>query len=130
MESCCRWCCTQTGGFVLIRGGSSSGNVSGSLDADGSVRVTGGTIVALGGICELPASSSCPVVKMQRKSFSAGEYALKTSGGDVIASFTLNASYSSCWICSDGFTVGSSYSITKDGSSFASWTQSSQTTSN
>ena len=121
---------TQTGGFVLIRGGSSSGNVSGSLDADGSVRVTGGTIVALGGICELPASSSCPVVKMQRKTFSAGEYALKTSGGDVIASFTLDASYTSCWICSDGFTVGSSYSITKDGSSFASWAQSSQTTSN
>ena len=121
---------TQTGGFVLIRGGSSSGNVSGSLDADGSVKVTGGTIVALGGICELPASSSCPVVKMQRKTFSAGEYVLKTSGGDVIASFTLNASYSSCWICSDGFAVGSSYSIAKDGSSFASWTQSAQTTSN
>ena len=121
---------TQTGGFVLIRGGSSSGNVSGSLDADGSVRVTGGTIVALGGICELPASSSCPVVKMQRKSFAAGEYALKNADGDVIASFTLGASYSSCWICSDGFTVGSSYSITKDGSSFASWTQSSQTTTN
>ena len=121
---------TQTGGFVLIRGGSSSGNVSGSLDADGSVKVTGGTIVALGGICELPASSSCPVVKMQRKTFSAGEYVLKTSGGDVIASFTLNASYSSCWICSDGFTVGSGYTITKDGSSFASWTQSSQTTTN
>ena len=120
---------TQTGGFVLIRGGSSSGNVSGSLDADGSVKVTGGTIVALGGICELPASSSCPIVKMQRKTFSAGEYAIKNASGDVVASFTLAASYTSCWICSDGFTVGSSYSITKDGASFASWTQSSQTTS-
>ena len=120
---------TQTGGFVLIRGGSSSGNVSGSLDADGSVKVTGGTIVALGGICELPASSSRPVVKMQRKSFSAGEYVLKNAAGEVIASFTLPSSYSSCWICSDGFTVGESYTLTRDGSTFASWTQSSQTTS-
>ena len=120
---------TQTGGFVLIRGGSSSGNVAGSLDADGSVKVTGGTIVALGGICELPASSSRPVVKMQRKSFAAGEYVLKNATGDVVASFTLSSGYSTCWICSDGFTVGESYTLTRDGATFASWTQSSQTTS-
>ena len=119
---------TQTGGFVLIMGGSSQGNMAGSLDADGSVKVTGGTIVALGGICELPASSSCPVVKMQRKSFAAGSYVLQTSSGDAVASFTLPSSYSSCWICSDGFTVGSSYALKRDGSTFASWTQSAQTT--
>ena len=120
---------TQTGGFVLIKGGSSQGNVAGSLDTDGSVSVTGGTIIALGGICELPGSSSKPIVKMQRKSFPAGTYTLQSSSGDVIASFTLTSSYSSCWICSDGFSTGSSYAIVKDGSTFVSWTQSSQSTS-
>lgn len=38
----------QTGGFVLVKGGSSSGNVSGSIDVDGTVTITGGTCVALG----------------------------------------------------------------------------------
>ncbi len=117
---------TQTGGFVLIMGGSSQGNMAGSLDTDGSVKVTGGTIVALGGICELPASSSRPVVKMQRKSFSAGTYVLRNAAGETIATFTLASSYSSCWICSDGFTTGSSYTLTRNGSTFATWTQSSQ----
>lgn len=120
---------TQTGGFVLIMGGNSSGNVAGSLDTDDTVSVTGGTIVALGGICELPGSSSSPVVKMQRKSFSAGSYVLKNASGDAVASFTLPSSYTSCWICSDGFTVGGSYTLVKDGSTFASWTQSSQSVS-
>ena len=41
----------QTGGFVLVKGGSSSGNVSGSIDVDGTVTITGGTCVALGGVC-------------------------------------------------------------------------------
>ena len=47
----------QTGGFVLVKGGSSSGNVSGSIDVDGTVTITGGTCVALGGICETPVNS-------------------------------------------------------------------------
>ena len=47
----------QTGGMVLVKGGSSSGNVSGSIDVDGTVTITGGTCVALGGICETPVNS-------------------------------------------------------------------------
>ena len=47
----------QTGGFVLVKSGSSSGNVSGSIDVDGTVTITGGTCVALGGVCETPVNS-------------------------------------------------------------------------
>ncbi|MCQ2427071.1 MAG: carbohydrate-binding domain-containing protein [Clostridia bacterium] len=116
---------TQTGGFVLIRGGNAQGNVAGSLDTDGTVKVTGGTLIALGGICELPASGSSPVVKMQRKSFPAGEYIFGDAEGNVIAAFRLESGYTSCWICSDSMKTGGSYQIVKDGSVFASWKQSS-----
>ena len=117
---------TQTGGFVLIRGGSSQGNMAGSLDTDRGVTVTGGTIIALGGICETPSGSSCPVAVMQRKTFGAGSYVLKAADGTEIASFTLTSNYTSCWICSDAFKTGGNYTLTKDGATFATWTQSSQ----
>ena len=48
---------TQSGGMVLVKGGSSSGQVSGSIDVDGNITITGGTCVALGGICETPVNS-------------------------------------------------------------------------
>lgn len=48
---------TQSGGMVFVKGGSSSGQVSGSIDVDGNITITGGTCVALGGICETPVNS-------------------------------------------------------------------------
>ncbi len=116
----------MSGGIVLVKGGSSSGNVSGSVDLDRELTVTGGTIIAIGGICETPGKNSCNYVKANRKSFTAGKYVLSDSNGNTIFEFELSTSYSSVWICSDEFALNQKYLLTKDGSSFMSWTQTSQ----
>lgn len=84
---------TQSGGMVLVKGGSSSGQVSGSIDVDGNITITGGTCVALGGICETPVNSVNAYV-FSSVSFNAGSYSVKDSSGNEIISFTLNNSYS------------------------------------
>ena len=117
----------MTGGTVLVLGGAQMGNMAGSVDADGTVTVTGGTIVALGGICQLPASGSVNTYVSSGTSFSAGSYSIKDASGNVIVSFTLNGSFSSCWIASDAFQLSASYTVEKDGSTLLSWTQSSST---
>ena len=117
----------QTGGFVLVLGGSSQGSMAGSVDVDGSVTVTGGTIVALGGICETPSNGSVNTYVSSGTSFSAGSYVLKDSDGTEVLTFTLTGSYSSCWIASSALALGKTYTLYKDGSQVLSWTQSSST---
>ena len=117
----------MTGGTVLVLGGAQMGGMAGSVDADGTVTVTGGTIVALGGICQTPQSGSVNTYVSNGTSFSAGAYRIADASGNTIFSFDLNGSYSSCWIASDAFALNGSYTVEKDGSTFLSWTQSSQT---
>ena len=116
---------TMSGGTVLVKGGSSSGRVSGSVDVDGTVTVTGGTIIALGGICETPSGGSVNTYASSGTAFSAGEYALTGPDGEIF-SFSLSASYSSVWIASDRLTLNQSYTLSRDGTALLSWTQSSQ----
>lgn len=116
----------QTGGFVLVKGGSSSGNVSGSIDVDGTVTITGGTCVALGGICETPANSVNAYV-LSSVSFSSGSYSLKDASGNEVISFTVDGSFSNGWICSDTLTTGTSYTLYRGSDSIADWTQESGT---
>ena len=118
---------TMSGGFVLVKGGSSSGMVAGSIDVDGSITVTGGTLIALGGICETPSSGSVNTFIQSGTSFSAGEYTLTDSSGNKILSFELNASYTSVWIASDALAQGETYTLKQDGSQVLSWTQDSAT---
>lgn len=120
---------TVSGGFVLVKGGSSSGQVAGSIDVEKTVTVTGGTVVAFGCICETPSGSSCYTMYASRKSFSSGSYAVKDGDGSTLFEFELPASYSSLWISSEYFSSGSSYKLEKDGSSVLSWKQSSKTVS-
>ena len=117
---------TQSGGMVLVKGGSSSGQVSGSIDVDGNITITGGTCVALGGICETPVNSVNAYV-FSSVSFNAGSYSVKDSSGNEIISFTLNNSYSNGWICASALTTNTEYTLYCDGSSLASWTQSAGT---
>lgn len=117
----------MTGGTVLVLGGSQMGNMAGSVDVDGTVTVTGGTIVALGGICQTPQSGSVNTYVSSGTTFSAGEYRITDANGNTVFSFTLSESYSSCWIASGAFALNGSYAVEKDGSTFLSWTQSSQT---
>ena len=116
----------QTGGFVLVKGGSSSGNVSGSIDVDGTVTITGGTCVALGGICETPVNSVNAYV-LSSVSFSSGRYSLKDASGNEVISFTVDGSFSNGWICSDTLTTGTSYTLYRGSDSIADWTQESGT---
>lgn len=112
----------QTGGFVLVKGGSSSGNVSGSIDVDGTVTITGGTCVALGGICETPVNSVNAYV-LSSVSFSSGRYSLKDSSGKEVISFTVDGSFINGWICSDTLVTGTSYTLYRGSDSIADWTQ-------
>jgi len=116
----------QTGGFVLVKGGSSSGNVSGSIDVDGTVTITGGTCVALGGVCETPINSANAYV-LSSVSFSSGRYSLKDASGNEVISFTVDGSFSNGWICSDTLTTGTSYTLYRGSDSIADWTQESGT---
>lgn len=116
----------QTGGFVLVKGGSSSGNVSGSIDVDGTVTITGGTCVALGGFCETPVNSVNAYV-LSSVSFSSGSYSLKDASGNEVISFTVDGSFSNGWICSDTLTTGTSYTLYRGSDSIADWTQESGT---
>ena len=117
---------TQSGGMVLVKGGSSSGQVSGSIDVDGNITITGGTCVALGGICETPVNSVNAYV-FSSVSFNAGSYSVKDSSGNEIISFTLNNSYSNGWICTSALTTNTEYTLYCDGSSLTKWTQSAGT---
>lgn len=112
----------QTGGFVLVKGGSSSGNVSGSIDVDGTVTITGGTCVALGGVCETPINSANAYV-LSSVSFSSGSYSLKDSSGKEVISFTVDSTFSNGWICSDTLVTGTSYTLYQGSDSIADWTQ-------
>ena len=117
---------TMSGGFVIVKGGAQMGGMAGSVDLDGTLTVTGGTIIAIGGICETPGSGSVNTYASGGTSLSAGSYVLQNSKGETLASFTLESSYSSCWIASENIRLSESYSLTKDGSSVLSWTQSQQ----
>lgn len=117
---------TQSGGMVLVKGGSSSGQVSGSIDVDGNITITSGTCVALGGICETPVNSVNAYV-FSSVSFNAGSYSVKDSSGNEIISFTLNNSYSNGWICTSALTTNTEYTLYCDGSSLTNWTQSAGT---
>lgn len=117
---------TQSGGMVFVKGGSSSGQVSGSIDVDGNITITGGTCVALGGICETPVNSVNAYV-FSSVSFNAGSYSVKDSSGNEITSFTLNNSYSNGWICTSALTTNTEYTLYCDGSSLTNWTQSAGT---
>lgn len=117
---------TQSGGMVLVKGGSSSGQVSGSIDVDGNITITGGTCIALGGICETPVNSVNAYV-FSSVSFNAGSYSVKDSSGNEIISFTLNNSYSNGWICTSALTTNTEYTLYCDGSSLTNWTQSAGT---
>lgn len=117
---------TQSGGMVLVKGGSSSGQVSGSIDVDGNITITGGTCVALGGICETPVNSVNAYV-FSSVSFNAGSYSVKDSSGNELISFTLNNSYSNGWICTSALTTNTEYTLYCDGSSLTNWTQSAGT---
>lgn len=111
-----------SGGTILVKCGSSMGGVSGSIDVDGTITQTGGTVIAFGGICETP-QSGINGYASSGTGFSAGKYSLKDSSGKEVFSFELDGSYSGAWFSDESLTVGSEYTLYKDGTEVLSWTQ-------
>jgi len=116
----------QSGGYVIVKGGATSGSVCGSVDVDGSVQITGGAIVAVGGICEVPENSVNAYVS-QGTSMAAGDYVLADANGNGVLSFTLDGTYSSVWIAADSLEKGTKYTLTRGTTQVLSWTQESGT---
>ena len=139
---------TQTGGFIIARV-SGVNEMAAPLDTDSTVKITGGTFIALGAFNTSNSTTSIPSVRWGSSSFGggnmgfgrggmggggmpggqsststvsfqAGTYTI--SGTDI--TFTLTATYSNLAIVSDKLSVGSSYTLLLNGSSYKTWSQS------
>ncbi len=114
---------TITGGTVFVKGGSSTGNMSGSVDTDGKITVSGGVVIAFGGICELPSNADSVGIYCQRRTFSSGDYTLADNDGNALLSFTLSESYGGLWITLPTLKTSCKYKLLKNGETCLSWTQ-------
>ena len=112
-----------TGGYIDVT--TASGDTDG-IDSNGNYVQTGGTCIALGGVCETPVNSANAYV-LSSVSFSSGSYSLKDASGNEVISFTVDGTFGNGWICSDTLTTGTSYTLYRGSDSIADWTHESGT---
>lgn len=109
----------QTGGVVVVCCFS-------GLDVDSSATISGGTLIHAK-VGNNGMASTTPSTSLKSKtissSLSSGDYTL-ISGSTTLLSFKLGATASSLTIYSDKLTSGSSYTLSKGGSTISSWRQS------
>jgi len=142
---------TLSGGVIITRGSPGSGsNMSTGLDVDGTASMTGGTLIAFNGLEKTPSTSSGVRYASTKSSNSssggpggmggpgrgsgqsntsssssalqAGVYTLSGNGLDI--SFTNDYAYSSFLVYSSNLASGSAYTLTRDGTTVYTWTQS------
>lgn len=117
---------TQTGGFVVAKS-ALSGGMGGALDTDGSFSITGGTFIGIGA-SERVATSSGDNRSTGAFSLSVtgGTYNVLDASGNVVLTFATSSSYtySSMWISSDQLKAGTKYTLTRNGTTVKTWTQS------
>ena len=135
------------GGTIVTRGspGTTGSNMSTGLDVDGTCSMTGGTLIAFNNLEKAPSTGSGiyyaatsgnssggmtpggggfgPRMAVSTYSFAAGNYTLTGNGLDI--SFTNDYQYGSFLIYSSSITSGSTYTLSRGGTSVLSWTQSS-----
>lgn len=112
----------MSGGFAVVRsGGSATG--AGSVEVKGRVSVTGGTLLAFGQICDLPADGSVNGLIARGKTFASGDYQFSGAEG-AFYDFSLSTDYTSCWLASDRLELGGDYSLTAGGAPVLGWNQS------
>lgn len=101
-----------SGGTVFVKSKSAQGNMAGSIDCERGLTVTGGNVIALGGVCETPggASTSCTVI-FNRTALKAGKYLITDAQGAELLSFELDSSYSSGWISLEAFVKSGKYEL-------------------
>ena len=98
--------------------------MAGSIDVEGNLTVSGGTIIALGGICETPSNQDVCTYINDSLRLAKGSYSFKDAKGSEILSFELDEEYKSIWLSSDQIKKGNSYVIEKDGIAVDQWKQS------
>ena len=139
---------TLSGGVIITRGapGTNGGGMSTGLDVDGTCSMTGGTLIAFNGLERAPSTSNGVKYAGTTSSGSqggfgggpgghggmggsssvslqAGNYSL--SGSNLDVSFVNDYAYGSFLIYSSSLTTGSTYTLSRNGSSILSWSQSS-----
>lgn len=138
-----------SGGVIITRGspGTTGSNMSTGLDVDGTCSMTGGTLIAFNGLEKTPSTNSNIKYAGTTSSNSqtrpggmrpggfggqtssssitlqAGNYTLVGDGIDV--SFTNDYVYGSFMIYSSSLSTDSTYTLSCNGSSLLSWSQSS-----
>lgn len=143
---------TLSGGTIVTRGspGNYASGMSTGLDVDGTCSMTGGTLIAFNGLESKPSTSSSIKYagtsganssggpggfggrpgpggqgggSYSSVSLQAGEYTLSGSGLEI--SFTNDYNYGSFLIYSSSLVSGNTYTLSRNGSSLLSWSQSS-----
>lgn len=108
----------MTGGTVVVSGPTENNN--GALDVNGTFSVTGGTLIAVGssGMAEAPDSGGQTVLNVAFGSTQAAGTVVQivSSDGDVVASFASPTSFSSVVLTSPELVSGQSYEIWVGGS--------------
>ncbi|MBR6072240.1 MAG: carbohydrate-binding domain-containing protein [Acholeplasmatales bacterium] len=142
---------TQTGGFVVARVPGAN-EMAAPLDTDSTVKITGGTFIALGYFNTAQSSTTVPSISFGSNSFgggargfmgggpgmpggnnqsssvtfTSGTYTVcKSDSSDVILTFSLTQSYSALTIVSDMLSTGNNYVLNCNGSTYKTWSQSS-----
>ena len=140
---------TMSGGVIITRGspGTNANGMSTGLDVDGTISMTGGTLIAFNGLEKSPSVSGSikyagtsgansmggfggqfgPSTRRNSSSSSsslaAGNYTL--SGDGIEISFVNDYNYASFQIYSSSLSSGGTYTLTRNGSTIYTWTQSS-----
>lgn len=141
---------TLSGGVIVTRGapGTQGSGMSTGLDVDGTCSMTGGTLIAFSGLERSPSTSSSVKYAGTNSSGSqggqggpgghggpggtnnssstslpSGNYAL--SGDGLSVSFINDYEYGSFLIYSSSLSTGSTYTLSRNGSTVLSWNQSS-----
>ncbi len=101
-----------SGGTVFVKSKSAQGNMAGSIDCERGLTVTGGNVIALGGVCETPSGASTSyTVTFNRTSLKAGKYLVVDAEGKELLSFELDSNYSGGWICLEAFVKSGKYEL-------------------
>ena len=138
---------TLSGGTIVTRGspGTSLNGMSTGLDVDGTLSMTGGTLIAFNGLEKSPTASNTikyagtsgansssgggpgghggPGFKASGTSIASGNYTL--SGLNLEVSFTNDYVYGSFQVYSSYLTSGKTYTLSRNGSTIYSWSQTS-----
>ena len=146
---------TITGGIIVTRGspGTNASGMSTGLDVDGTCTMSGGTLIAFNGLEKTPTTSSGVLyagtsganssgqggfpggpggrpgqgggsTTSSSVTLQAGTYVL--SGDGLNVSFTNDYTYGSFQVYSSNLTTNSTYTLSRNGTSVLSWTQSSK----